>query len=307
MDADSKPSNLPPAYNDTTTTSSSTSNILDPTTLILTGTYISTTSINPTTPLYQLNQNILNLSSTQNVSSILFERVEPSLNKPNSATPTQDPTHDHHHDHHHHLFYLAHPLAHPLHAKYRTDLPAYYLTSLSPSMLGNIRLKTSKSQSRLQRTAFTALLSAGRGAKSRPLFDDVDAGEETECEGRAPLFTAKRKLKWRGDGGCKWMDGQGKEVAVEVEIAAEVEEGKQERGGEEKEKQYKLVVTASMRRDMRDALVAMWVLRRWYAMAESRRARREAMEALTPAEGYYSDMKLAKRTGALGVVGGAGC
>lgn len=142
-------------------------------------------------------------------------------------------------------------------------------------MLGNIRLKTSKSQSRLQRTAFTALLSAGRGAKSRPLFDDVDAGEETECEGRAPLFTAKRKLKWRGDGGCKWMDGQGKEVAVEVEIAAEVEEGKQERGGEEKEKQYKLVVTASMRRDMRDALVAMWVLRRWYAMAESRRARRE--------------------------------
>ncbi|KKZ65704.1 hypothetical protein EMCG_01266 [[Emmonsia] crescens] len=62
-----------------------------------------------------------------------------------------------------------------------------------------------------------------------------------------------------------------------------------------------------MGRDMRDALVAMWVLRRWYAMAESRRARREAMEALTPAEGYYSDMRLVKRTGALGAVGGAGC
>lgn len=174
-------------------------------------------------PLYQLSSDALSIP--QRDSSIRFERVVGTEKRS-------------------HLFYLAHPE----NAQYRTDTPAYYLTSLS-SKVGNIRFETTKP--RLQKAEFNALLSEGRTASSRPLFG----------ENEHHLFNIKPK--WNGQ--YKWTDSSGREIAVE------------DGGG-----QLKLVVTMSMHADIRDALVALWVLRLWYDTAESKQARRECMLVLHP-------------------------
>ncbi|KAF7556146.1 hypothetical protein G7Z17_g1643 [Cylindrodendrum hubeiense] len=169
------------------------------------------------------------------------------------------------------LFYLAHPV----NAEYRKDTPAYFITAASPQMVGNIVFETSKSV--IQKTEFKALLSANRTASDKPLFD-----EKAE-----PLFNIKPK--WKG-GGHKWTGPDGTQVALE--------EGK---GAE-----HKLAITAPMEREMRDALVAMWVLRLWHDTAETRQAKREVLESMTPISAY-SDMKLAKRAGALSGIAGGAC
>ncbi|RYP56247.1 hypothetical protein DL771_012034 [Monosporascus sp. 5C6A] len=174
--------------------------------------------------------------------------------------------------HNQHLFYLAHPAG----AQYLTDRPAYYITSVSPGTLGNISLETSKPK--FQKTEFKALLSAGKGASDSPLFD----------ERPEPLFDAKSK--WMG-GRYTWTDSAGRQVAYE----------------DKKGDRHILVVTAAMSRRMRDALIATWCLRLWHDTAESREAKRDAIERLTPPDYMdgYGDMKLAKRVGALAALGGA--
>lgn len=144
-----------------------------------------------------------------------------------------------------HLFYLVHPL----NAEYRTDTHAYYITCVPGShTVGNIRLETT---SRLRKMEFRALVSANRDAGDEPLF----AGGEDEVL----LFSAK--AKW-GSGRYRWVDHIGRDVAIE--------DG---RDGEER----KLVVVAKLGRRVRDALVAVWVLRLWYDTAESRGAKRDGM------------------------------
>lgn len=139
-----------------------------------------------------------------------------------------------------HLFYLARPAG----AQFQTDTPRSYVTSVSDEMLGNINLETSKS--RFQKPEFKALLSEKRTASSIPLFD-----EKAQC-----LFDIKPR--WIG-GRYKWTDSNGRDLAYEAKEA----------------KRHKLVITASMGRAMREALVAMWCLRLWHDTAESRRARRD--------------------------------
>ncbi|KAI9923875.1 hypothetical protein ASPWEDRAFT_26422 [Aspergillus wentii DTO 134E9] len=174
-------------------------------------------------------------------------------------------------EHNQHIFYLAHPPD----AQYRNDTPAYYITSVSSETLGNIVFETAKS--RLQKTEFKALLSAKKTASDKPLFDDRPQ----------LLFTVKPK--WPGSQ-YKWTDADGKQIALE----------------DKKGDQQKLSILVSMEQEMRDALVAMWVLRIWHDTAESRKAKREALDSMAPPVPYISDMKLMKRTGALGAVGGGG-
>ncbi|KAI1458117.1 hypothetical protein F4805DRAFT_457029 [Annulohypoxylon moriforme] len=172
-----------------------------------------------------------------------------------------------------HIFYLAHPAS----AKYQNETPGYYLTSVSSESLGNICLKTSKSA--FQKTEFRMLISTGRTWSDQPLFD----------EDAKPLFEVKPK--WMG-GRYIWSNCNGEQVAYE----------------DKKGDQQVLVITAPVKRKLRDALVATWCLRLWYETAESTQARRDEMERLTPAEGLkgHADLKLAKRIGALGSLGGAG-
>lgn len=185
-------------------------------------------------------------------------------------------------------------------------------------MIGNIHFETTTAQGqkmKKSRPGFRAVLSPGRSASDHPLFFSSEDGDgENRCQG---LFTAKPITRWpwkgKGKGGYTWFDSEGEQVAVE--------------GDGEGECERKLAITVSMRRDLRDVLVALWMLRLWFETAESKRARREgnhispcrvhaciqcqqltisALERMMPPP-TSSDMKLVKRTGALGAVAAGGC
>ncbi|KAI9370773.1 hypothetical protein BJX61DRAFT_71697 [Aspergillus egyptiacus] len=210
----------------------------------------------PSTPLYQFNSDIRSISNKD--SSVALERIQqdvpPELETEHQGVPAGVPRKRHH------LFYLAHPL----NARYRTDIPArYYITSAVPEMVGNIRLETY--EARLQRTSFKAMLSAGKTASDKPLFN----------EGTQQLLLFDIQPEWKVGRNCyKWSDSKGAQVAVE---------------GKEDER-YKLSITRRMPQELRDALVATWLLRLWHDTAESKQAKREFFESMTSAEAYKENM-----------------
>ncbi|KAI2781030.1 hypothetical protein F4815DRAFT_493062 [Daldinia loculata] len=175
--------------------------------------------------------------------------------------------------HNRHIFYLAHPLG----AQYRADFPPYYLTSVSGDTLGNISLETSKS--RLGKIIFKVLVSSGRSWTDNPLFH-----ENAEL-----LFNVKQK--W-ANGHYIWTNSNNKQVAYE----------------DNKYDQHRLVITASMKTDIRDALVATWCLKLWHDTSESSQAKREYMESMTPPEEMLSNrgMRSMNSIGALGSLAGLG-
>ncbi|KAL2827805.1 hypothetical protein BDW59DRAFT_54770 [Aspergillus cavernicola] len=263
METDTKSPDLPPSYEDTLVQEGSKEVNLPPAVLLLEGQSIRDEL---SAHLYQLSRTVTTLPrTTLKSSSVIFERVEHDAPEKAGASETLQPKHQH-------LFYLAHPAD----AQYRTDIPAYYITSVDAETVGNIHFETSKS--RLQKTEFTALLSAKRTASHRPLFDE--AGK------LVTLFNARPK--WMGS--CySWMDRNGHQLAFE------------DRKGE----QHKLVITSPMSQDTRDALTAMWVLRLWYETAESKQAKKEAMERMMPPVSYQ-DLRLGKRVGGLGALAALG-
>lgn len=207
--------------------------VLEPAVFLLAGEFIlaeSTASM----PLYHLSRNLISFSPQQD-STVIFERVKHQV--PEKATSTE-PTKQRYQG----LFYLVHPLG----AEYQKETPAYYITSMSSGMIGNIQLETSKPW--LQKREFRAMLSATKTASDRSLFDKK-AQQQL-------LFSVKPN--WLG-GRYKWTDSNGGEIAFE----------------DRKDDQHKLIVTARMQRKMRDALVATWALRLWHDTAESRQAKRE--------------------------------
>jgi hypothetical protein len=188
----------------------------------------SSSSSPPKTPLYRLSRTVT--AVTQSSSSIRFERITPADKTSEEGT-------------HNHLFYLVHPQ----NARFRRDVPPYYITSATRTagMLGNIRLGSSSSSSTKSLLSKEAkvLLSPGRSAEDDALF-----AEEEEEE---VIFTVKNK--WMGGGRTNWLDARGRDLAYE--------DGTQ------------LVITREMDVDVRDALVATWCLRIWRATNETLRAR----------------------------------
>lgn len=213
-------------------------NILEPAVLFLSGqSVLAEAAIS--IPLYQLNSDIRSISNKD--SSVVFERVEhnvPELKIEIEGVTTSTLRKRH-------LFYLAHPM----NAQYRTDIPArYYITSAVPEMVGNIRLETSKA--RFQRASFKAMLSAKQTASDKPLFD----------EGTQQLLLFDIHPNWKVGRNCyRWSDSNGRQVAVE----------------EKEDNIYKLSVTRIMPQELRDALVATWLLRLWHDTAESKQAKME--------------------------------
>ncbi|RTE80679.1 hypothetical protein BHE90_004754 [Fusarium euwallaceae] len=201
-----------------------------PNTLILSGQSIYAENA-ASIPLYQLSKEVT--STSQKGTTITFERVE--YDGPGEAESMASIK-----QRNQQLFYLVHPV----NAQYRTDLPAYYITSASPDMVGNIQLQTSKSL--LQKVEFKALLSTEKTSSSDKLFDQVN--QET-------LFEAK--TKWKG-GQYQWIDSAGKKIAHE--------EGKGE---------HKLVISVPIPQQHKDALVALWALKIWHDTLETRAAKRE--------------------------------
>lgn len=159
------------------------------------------------------------------------------------------------------LFYLVHPV----NASYRSDIPAsYYMTSASHGMIGNIRFRTIESF--VRRREFQAFVSANRGAADVPLFD-----KDNE------QLVFKAKASWK-DSRYKWTNSASRQLAVE----------------DTKDDQKKLVITVSMEGRMRDALVAVWILRIWHETAETRQMKRQGMLKPTTVrlDAEYSDLDI---------------
>lgn len=207
-----------------------------PYSLVLSGQSVLLSEAAISTSLYQINRDITSISQTG--STVTFERVE------NDAAETDIEDISPSKPRKRHLFYLAHPA----NARYRTDIPAqYYITSASPEMVGNIRFETSKP--RFQRTEFKAMLSAKKTALAAPLFDE---------EAQQLLFSIRPRWK-AGSGGYRWTDSDGRQVAFEGR----------------RDDTCKLSITSVMPMEMRDALVALWLLKVWHDSAESKQAKRE--------------------------------
>ncbi|KAJ5778837.1 hypothetical protein N7457_006557 [Penicillium paradoxum] len=213
-------------------------NTLEPVVLYLSGLSVHAEAANPT-PLYQFNRDIRSITNKE--SSVAFERVQheaPELEigtKGAIASTSQKQ----------HLFYLVHPV----NAQYRTDIPArYYITSAVPEMVGNIRLETF--ESRFQKKSFKAMLSPKRTYSDKPLFN-----EGTQ---QSLLFDIHQNRK-TGRNCYKWSDSNGIQVAVE----------------EKEDDRYKLSITGTLSQELKDALVATWLLRLWHDTAESKEAKRE--------------------------------
>ncbi|GFG01209.1 hypothetical protein IFM53868_10964 [Aspergillus udagawae] len=229
--------------------------IIEPAVLFLSGQSILTEAATPT-PLYRLKSDITSISNKD--SSVTLERVEhdvPELKKNKIEGATAGTPQKQH------LFYLAHPV----NAQYRPDIPArYYITSAVPEMVGNIRLKTS--EARFQRTSFNAMLSPKKTASDKPLFD----------EGTQQILLFDIQPDWKvGRNWYRWGDCNGRQVAIE---------------GKENDR-YKLSVTRSLPPELRDALVATWLLRLWHDTAESKQAKREYFESMISPEAYQESMK----------------
>ncbi|KXG47244.1 uncharacterized protein PGRI_011140 [Penicillium griseofulvum] len=226
--------------------------ILEPADLFLSGQSVISNAAT-STPLYQLNSDIQSISNKD--SSVAFERVEHDV--PGSEIEIKGATAGT--PQKHHLFYLAHPV----NARYRTDIAArYYITSAVPEMVGNIRLEIS--ETRFQKTSFKAMLSPKRTASDSPLFD----------EGTQRLLFDIQPSRKVGRNCYRWSDSDGRQVAVE------------EKGDD----RYGLSITTSMSQELRDALVATWLLRLWHDTAESKQAKREFFESMASPEAYKESM-----------------
>ncbi|KAJ5355991.1 hypothetical protein N7517_010600 [Penicillium concentricum] len=224
--------------------------ILEPAVLLLSGQTVIAEAAT-SAPLYQINSDIRSISNKD--SSVAFERVENDVSEIEESVTSGTLRKRH-------LFYLAHPA----NARYRTDIPArYYITSAVSEMVGNIRLEIS--EARLQKTSFKAMLSAKKTASDNPLFH----------EGTKQLRLFDIQPNWKVGRNCyKWSDSNGRQVAIE----------------EKEDDRYKLSVTTSMSQELRDALVATWLLRLWHDTAESKQAKREFFESMASPEAYKESM-----------------
>jgi hypothetical protein len=117
-----------------------------------------------------------------------------------------------------------------------SDSPHYYIQAVSRRTVGNVGLKKARLWTRWR--ALPLDISGKNSSYGIPRFID----------GVQPLF----KITPRHGGGYEWVDGYGTAVAVE-----DVGEG-----------QHRLIVTASLRRDSMDMLVALWCCRVWHYSVE---------------------------------------
>ncbi|KAK0652773.1 hypothetical protein B0T16DRAFT_406784 [Cercophora newfieldiana] len=248
---------------------------------ILYGDFISAET-SPSTPLYHLSKSLASL--THKDSSLYFSRIivnDTKTSTPDSENqqPQQTPLYS---------------LVHPKNAHYRTDIPApYFMTNNSPvPALGNIKFVPSFTPSLTKKfilpfhkPTFTAFLSPSSTSSSSPLFPESDASLEV-------LFTAKPS---RGGRVWEWLDASGKEVVA-----------REEAGDKKQQLPPRLVVEGEASLEMRDALVALWVLRLWWSVAEEKDFQNEVIMNLTPPESisYNGDInKMNKRIVALGALG----
>lgn len=200
----------PPSY--TEAVSDVVDDLLQPVILVLDNLSIHAES-DPTLPLYQVNRSIANLGPATSV--VEFERIERS---PRTAKQRSK-----------HIYNLHH--RQPMLRVPSTRHAEYFIQAVStPSRrLGHLGLKQARVSER-----WTALPVDMKGWTEfdRPPFV-VDAALVLEAHHRR--------------GACKWIDGDGRDVAIEYD----------------EDQEHRLLVTASLQRETLDALVALWCCRLW--------------------------------------------
>lgn len=187
--------------------------VLQPVILVLDGQSIYAES-NPTVHLYEVNRGIARLSRA--TLSVKFSRIERSAGNTSQRSR-------HIYDLHHTPSLILAP---------STEGAEYFIESLGPSTrrLGHLGFKTT------------------HGVPEDWMAVPVDMKGWSELHyppfvaDWAPVFEAHHRK-----GVCKWMNGDGQDVAIEYDS----------------DKQYRILVTASLRRDTLEALVALWCLRLW--------------------------------------------
>lgn len=240
-----------------------------PTVFTLSGEYITTES---SLPQYYISQNIPSI--THKTTFIQFSRIAVDKEDPeapflphHTTVPTVDgqppiPT------------TKLYNLVHPYNAHHRTDIPAaFYMTNNSAftTTLGNVKLVSSTSPKSKKRylpfykPTFTAMLNPSSNSSSKPLFIDDESSHQ-------PLFIAKPS---RGGRVWEWFDAKGENLIAREEGPDPDSQGFPMLPGEPKINSPgpKLIILApdEMVEEMQDALVAVWVLRLWWAVAEEKR------------------------------------
>ncbi|KAF5669982.1 hypothetical protein FHETE_4665 [Fusarium heterosporum] len=160
------------------------------------------------------------------------------------------------------LYYLVHPRR----GNFRDDMPRYYITAAAPEALGNVQFYISKAAP--GEIEFRAMLNPDKSAADIKLFN---------CDTQKLLFDIKPKEK--GDH-YEWVDADGRMVAYESKASD----------------QHKLVIQIPLQQQMKDVMVALWILRIWHDVAESQERSQQCKSSSGLSEPTDSSIELESHT-----------
>lgn len=213
----------PPAYSEAVDYHAE-NELLKPTTLVLTGQTIHAES-DPSNPLYQVNRGIATLGHATN--TVEFERVDHVVRTTLSDDGTSTT----------HIRPRPRLLCNLKHTKVSDALGSHLVVSVTFYVV-----PVSKKWSLGSIGLLPVKLHWGKNAIHVVGVNTKDATEiasPTVAKNAQPLF----RIQYNGN--CyKWTDGQGNDIAMEYETC-------------------RLVITAALPQEMRDALVALWCCRIW--------------------------------------------
>lgn len=245
--------------------SSAATRMQEPINLVIAGQSILAGDAGDAPALYEMNRGVANLGhATTHVELSRIERI------PKSPSPTEGDMYAAEEEEEvaaaaadpgtkirrRHIFDLVHPTSKSGGASSRTTENAASV----PSFYMRPRTKTTHAGTYglLRKSGLSV---AGAEWRVLPAQMQTQHGEPTYKDKKAtPLFQVKKD----GSGsGYEWTDAEGRTLAVEERSG-----GGKNKGEEDGEEVYRLVMSRAMERDLLDALVAMWCCRVWEEAAE---------------------------------------
>ncbi|OIW28711.1 hypothetical protein CONLIGDRAFT_670485 [Coniochaeta ligniaria NRRL 30616] len=219
MDTDTTAS--PPTYAEAV--SDVADDLLQAVILVLDGQSIHAES-NPAVPLYQVNRGIAHLGLSTSV--VEFARMERRVGRTKQRSR--------------HIYNLHH--VQPLLRIPSARRAEYFIQAVAAPArrLGHLGLKQARTLADDHWTALPVDMKGWAELDRPPFVADT-----------APVFEAHHR-----QGACKWVDGDGRDVAMEYDS----------------DQEHRLLVTASMQRETRDALVALWCCRVWQQSVDQQRS-----------------------------------
>ncbi|CAK7199493.1 hypothetical protein SEUCBS139899_002173 [Sporothrix eucalyptigena] len=231
--------------------------LLAPVVLVLDGQAIYAASDPASVHLYEVNRGITSLTNATTV--VEFARMEP---RPNSSVPRSR-----------HIYNLHHPPPSALTVT-MTPFEGYFppasVLANAAAAYNGFFIQPTAAPTRnlgplgLKKKGITSLLSS-TAPVDHWTVSPVDLHGWAEVG--HPPYVADGVAFWDVrqvfGGAVKWVDSGGKDVAMEFDDERAGDEGKGKDGDWGEKSLPRLVVTASLRRELMDTLVAMWCCRLW--------------------------------------------